>query len=135
MNILFHFKVLTVPACDHVIQHEQLVHVEQDPGEVAGHEHEDDAEEDGGEVELGGALLVVLPRPGVGHPDAAENRPVEEDERSHGHDAWTEEIQLGIVVHTLSLPNSNIPCKNFLSENTQGRAGFRITWTSILDIC
>jgi hypothetical protein len=37
-----------LPAHDHVVEHEELVDVEQDPGEVADQEEDDDAEEDGG---------------------------------------------------------------------------------------
>ena len=60
--------LLTVPAGDDVLCHEELVDVEHDPGEVAEEEDEDDAEQDGSQVHLRGLLLVVLLRPLVGHP-------------------------------------------------------------------
>ena len=43
------------------------MHVEQDPREVADQEEDDDAEEDGGQVHLGRALLVPLLSPLVRH--------------------------------------------------------------------
>ena len=43
---------LTFSAFDHVLKHEELVDVEEDPGEVADEEDDDDAEEDGRQVHL-----------------------------------------------------------------------------------
>ena len=62
------YKALTVLAGDDVLAHEELVDVEQDPGEVTNEEEEDDAEEDGRQVHLARLLLVVLLRPLVRHP-------------------------------------------------------------------
>lgn len=76
-------RSLTRSTLDHTVQHEQLVHVEQDPWQVADEEDDDDAEEDGGQVHLGRLLLVVLARALVGHPDAAEDAVVEEHQREH----------------------------------------------------
>ena len=70
-------------AKDHVVQHEELVHVEQDPGEVADQEEDDDAQQDGRQVHLWGPLLVPLLGPLVGHLDAAEDVRVEVDEGNH----------------------------------------------------
>ena len=60
-------------ALNRLVQHENLVDVEDYPGYVTHDEDEDDADEDEGQVHLGGPLRVSLPRPLVGHLDACNH--------------------------------------------------------------
>ena len=64
---------------------------EHDSWQMAEKEEENDAEQNGGQVHLGGPLRVALSRALVTHPNPTENVQVEVDEGGHGDQSGGDE--------------------------------------------
>jgi len=111
-------------AHDHVIEHEELVNVEQNSGKVANQEEDDDAQKNGGEVHLWRALLVTLLGAFVRHLDSPEDARVEVDQGDHRSDAGghktgpvdVESASLKWKNKTVNPPQSNLELGYFKSS-------------------